>query len=521
VPLTATRLRAAEQGIPPFVWWATLALLGLLLLYGLLVPVYQAPDEPEHVDAVLLAVQARAWPLGVEMHGGVVASREVAGFAALPLVVDQAPDRADRPSFADLGDGRRSGEINQMTQHPPLYYALLGGALGTLGPSPSDTPYDTVVGVLRLWNMVLVLPLPLLAYLASRRVTARREAQVAATLFPLAIPQFVHIGSSVNNDNLLVLLCASLTVLLLVAVDEPERLAVAVGAGVVAGAALLTKGFALVTPIWIVLAYGLAWKSDRRAAWRGAVALVTALTIGGWWWVRNVAVHGVLQPYGVPLPDYRGEDFVPLLSDWLPHFASRIALRFWGSIGWFSVHLPWWLVWVATAVVVVAACVVVVASARRGRPRRHHLTMLAFPVAALLLGVAATSWDRYAARASLGGIHGRYLFGGLVCLAVVVGFGLALLLRRRLAVPAAVAVLGLTLHAMAVRRMLDHYWDAGASPGVGGQVPSMLAWSPWPPVVAAFACVLLVAAAAGLAAGAYRACVCGEPQDERARAGNR
>jgi hypothetical protein len=123
-------------------------------------------------------------------------------------------------------------------------------------------------------------------------------------------------------------------------------------------------------------------------------------------------------------------------GEWLAHFGSRMALRFWGSIGWFDVHLPWWLMWVATVLLALAVCLGGVALFRRGPSRRRQLVVLSFPLVAVALAVAATSWERYVERASLGGIHGRYLFGGWVGLAVVAGLGLARAIKTRLGPPA-------------------------------------------------------------------------------------
>ena len=67
--------------------------------------------------------------------------------------------------------------------------------------------------VMRLFNVMMLVPLPLLAWAAARRLHVGEAAAITASVVPLAVPQLLHIGSSINNDNLLVLLCSILAVL--------------------------------------------------------------------------------------------------------------------------------------------------------------------------------------------------------------------------------------------------------------------------------------------------------------------
>src|SRR5699024_4452938 len=104
-------------------------------------------------------------------------------------------------------------------------------------------------------------------------------------------------------------------------------LSTAIGLGFLAGAALLTKGFALVLPVWILAAYVLlAWRVYKRhkRQWQAAVpvmtaaatSLVTAIVVGGWWWFRNLRVYGTVQPDALPRPDAPA-DFTPDVLQWL------------------------------------------------------------------------------------------------------------------------------------------------------------------------------------------------------------
>ena len=78
----------------------------------------------------------------------------------------------------------------------------------TLVPGFDDRSFVTQVGVLRLLSAALLLPLPLLAAAAARRLGAGPPVAIAAALLPLGVPQLAHVGASLNNDVLLVLLGA-------------------------------------------------------------------------------------------------------------------------------------------------------------------------------------------------------------------------------------------------------------------------------------------------------------------------
>lgn len=80
------------------------------------------------------------------------------------------PPREDRPSFDALGGAAPdpSGPANQMVQHPPLAYWL--DALVLRLPGVGTLAWDLQVWLLRLLGIVLVLPVPFLAWAATRRL---------------------------------------------------------------------------------------------------------------------------------------------------------------------------------------------------------------------------------------------------------------------------------------------------------------------------------------------------------------
>ena len=145
----------------------------------MLYPPFTGFDETQHVDAVLSIRHGDGWPAPQEreLSEGVVAVATPVLQAAsdLPFSDDELPPRDERPSVAELGVERDSvGQLlpNQITQHPPLYYALQAGVLAAVLPGSADWPFDRTVGVLRLVSIVLMAPLPLLAWATARALRA-------------------------------------------------------------------------------------------------------------------------------------------------------------------------------------------------------------------------------------------------------------------------------------------------------------------------------------------------------------
>jgi len=478
------------RGVPRPVWLATALFGTLLAAYAVMFPTYRGPDEPQHVDLTLLVREAMAYPaLGDRfLADSVVRSMEVVRFGrdSRNLTAAAAPPPDRRPALANLEDVDADPDrINQMPQHPPLYYAAMAGATAVadaLTPGSTSTrPFDGTVGLMRVLNVLLLLPVPLLAFLVVRRLGGTAEAGLAAAILPAAIPQLAHIGSVVNNDNLLTLLAGVLTVLLVGVARGALSPARAAGVGLVAGAALLTKAFALVAPVWVGAAYLLGGRrtGSRGRAWTSlAIAAGTMLAVGGWWWIRNVIIFGRPQPGLGRLADAPAS-FQPDALWWLRRFGAWMVERFWGWFGWFDVRMP--LVAIAIAAAVVGIGVLAAAALRRRGWTAGEIALLLLPLLGIGLMVGIGAYRTYARTGITPAIQGRYLFPGVVGLAAATALGLsALPVRARRWLPLALLGGAGLMHLLAARAVIPFYWGPAVPTSVGERLRAMLAWSPWP-----------------------------------------
>lgn len=496
----------SRLGVPAAVWLLTLAFAALLACYTLVVPTYRAPDEPAHVDMVRFAAGDQPWPFtgGRELSREVTATFDVVRWAyegrdrEPPLPREAAPPRAERPSFGAAAPDSPSGQGNQMAQHPPLYYELQARVLGAAeAVSPGPWSFDQTVGFLRLTTAAMLLPLPLLAWATARRLGADTAVGVTAAAVPLGIPVLTHIGGSVSNDPLLVLLIGLCTWLAARVLTGDRSPGTAVALGVTGGAALLTKGFALFVPVWVAGVYVLgAWRARQgggslATGAGGLVALGLSATIGGPWWIRNLLVLGTVQP-SFARPPPAGPDFTPAVGDWLATAATRLNGRFWGEFGWAQASLPEPVMAGASAVVGLG---LIAAVLWRPVVIRRGAAALLVPLAGLLAILVYGAWTHYADTGAMALLNGRYLFPAVVGVAVAAGAGWGRLLgaRGRL-LPLATVAAAIGLQLLALHTVVRRYWGTAGHDSLRESVAALLAWSPWPPWVASAA----AAAAAGL-----------------------
>jgi small subunit ribosomal protein S36 len=519
---------------PPAVWLGVLLFALVGSLWTVAVPAYRAPDEAAHVDLVLYLAEGHGYPaydrrffgeeIGLDTDRHLIdltvpwprfdAADAPAG-DALPDVDDLGGTEPD--AEARRGDPRRAGfpyVYNQMPQHPPVYYEAMATVLRVerwLLPGDGLPPLERELGLLRLLNVLLVAPLPLLAWATTVRIGGGARAATVAALLPLCLPQLSHISAAVNNDNLLTLLGGVLAVSLAGVARGHRSRRTDVVVGLALGLALLTKAFALMFIPAVVAAYAVgAWTTGRRRDNARGLALsgLVAAALGAWWWIDNWVREGEPAPTTESLTRttaQRPEGFTADPVTFLWTFSGRIVSRVWAWIGFgipkFSFD-PW--VVAGASLAVAGAVAVAVITARPGRStaggmRRVDIVVAWIPVVLVTLFVARRAWGLYETTGKFAFIQGRYLFCALVAPAAVVAIGAARVLGRWAAVT--VLTLALAGQAWMLSVVVRGSWTGQ---GALGALDGMLAWSPWPAVVVALLAAAAVVTAMALAVATTR-----------------
>ncbi len=304
------------------------AFIALGLVYSLVTPIFEAPDEIYHYFFI----------------------KHLADGKGLPV---QSPENP--------------GLWRQEGSQPPLYYLI--GALATFWSDTSDaedllwrnpqanigTPLDPgnknvivhtqresfpfrstalAVHLVRLLSVLLGAGTVFLTYRLALEVFPDHEhLALGAAAINAFIPQFLFISGSVNNDNLVAPLCSLALLMMLRIVNRNWVLL-----GFVLGLACLSKlsGLGLLILTAIILIAQAYRRRSARPLVGGMIALAVAMAVAGWWYVRNWTLYG--DPTGLNMMLAvvgRGSPPSSLSELWGEFRGLRMS--FWALFGWFSI----------------------------------------------------------------------------------------------------------------------------------------------------------------------------------------
>lgn len=375
--------------------------LGLGTAYALVVPPYNAPDEPAHVNYV----------------------RELATRGTLPIL---QPGDWDAAALAELTarrfpPDRPVGALRYEGHQPPLYYALAAPLAWALGGLPERQQ----VIALRLWSLLLGLgTLWLAGRLADVLFPASRLLRLTVPAFVALLPMYLHISASVNNDALASLVVAAALYTGAVALRDPARLR-PWRLGLLGALALLTKLTAYVVVPLAMLVLALTPQRRERRAWL-AVLLPPAVALA-FWAGRNALVYGWHDPLGLArhAAIVVGQPQTEHTWRGLWRFARVTFQSFWAQFGWMGLPIDeraYLLLAAASALAALGVALWLWRALRRGQqaPFADGRQALLLGLAALLVlgAMAAYNW-------TYDQPQGRYLFAALPAWAALWCVGLA------------------------------------------------------------------------------------------------
>ncbi len=449
----------------------TFGVLGVV--YSVVTPIFEASDELWHYPVVQYIAAG---------HG---------------LPVQTLPDRP--------------GLWKQEASQPPLYYALAGwltawidtsdltavlrpnphAAIGVVAPDgninmvahdPAREAWPwrgTVLAVhlTRLLSVAMGTVTVYLTYSLGRQVFPHRpEIALVAAALNAFTPMFIFISGSVNNDNLVIPLCALALWVMIKQVardgQEPGNWRGWVGLGIIIGLATLSKvnALALLVPAALTGIVA-AWRRGPTASSNrlqsalgidGRYLFVTGLAIGcpvlaisGWWFWRNIRLYG--DPLGFSL-------FTPYFTRPVPADLAQIwsertsfLYGYWGNFGGLNLPIPQWACILLNSLLLIAAAGMVyrlwLIAYRLLRGRMRHgqyairdtwyapfplflIALWGWLIFVLWLRWTQTTWSS----------QGRLVFAAIPSYSILLAAGLAVWLPRR----SAPYILGMLVAGMAV-----------------------------------------------------------------------
>ena len=447
----ARRRGTSRVPVPLGALLVVVAILGVT--WALLVPAWQAPDEPQHfayaqslAERLALPGNAHRAPFSTSQayaDSVVGASREAFYPGAVPpdwSAQDYA--RYGAALAASAPSNSNGGGPNTAASNPPLYYLYAGLAYWVSG---SGANAFAQLYAMRLWTVALLLVSTVGGWLLAGEVLGRRRlAQLACAAVTALVPAQTFISASVNPDSLMVALWS-------LALWLGARVIVRAGArrdsfalGLVTAGAVLTKAtsYALVPAVLLALVIG--WRRQPTDERRGPVAALgpplaaLALPILAWLALASAlgrsAVNTVKPGPGAhafnvrQFLSYLWQFYLPRLSfmtrfretPGLPVYALWIR-EGWGVFGWRNVSMGdavYRALGVISGLVAIASAAILVRF-RDGR-RLSLLAFFALALLALLAGLHVTDYRAIIA-AQPAVIQGRYLLPVLPLFGLAVG----------------------------------------------------------------------------------------------------
>lgn len=409
---------------------AALLSFALSVLSAILLPYFDGPDEPRHVNSVARLVDGGGWPAPYEakMLGSTLQAMYEAGDLLPDLTSAEEPAQPDDRSDL-LGATDRPDEFRDfMVQHPPGFYAVEAAVVAAFGGG--ELRWDHAVLIMRVVSALITAAAMPFVIGFARWSTGSRSAGLVGGLLVLAIPFYPVMGGYVSNDALLITTCSAALYFSARAMRDPvARWFWMPLAGVAVAGALFTKGLALL----ILPTVGVfALVATHRRGWSvGSVATQVVLPLavamaGGWWWIHNLVTLGVVQPsqHGArPRAAEPAEGYD--LGLFLGNFFARLNATFWNRGANEAKALPDTL----EATLGIVFLVLLVAAFVWGRSRGILAVAMLFP---LLITVTLVQ-NAHTIYWNLGdpdrGIQGRYLFGAVAVFALA--FAMVWLALRR------------------------------------------------------------------------------------------
>ncbi len=399
-----------------------LILIGYLILavaYNVRTPAWQAPDEPAHYNYIAQIVADGCCPI---IEPGDWDSAYLARLTSSHF----APEMLGQLDMLEYED-----------HQPPLYY-LLASVIFRLT--------DGNITALRLFSTLLGGVAIVLTYGVGKALYPKRiPVALGAAAFVAFIPQHIAILSSINNDSLaeVVIAAAMLTAVLYLRYGRIPVWLI----GVIVGLGLVTKVNTLllvgVIPAGFVLRWWFARRHDSQPYPTGRlvrdilVFFVPVLLIASVWVTRNISVYGFPDVFGlgahnaVVADQARTADLIAQIGigNYFRRALETTFISFWGQFGWMELPLTGWMVAVILILIGIVMLGWIVSLIPAPRPATNSTTHAAvddrravWGMLILLFIAAVTQYIYY--NAEFWQLQGRYLYAGLIPLALAVSLGL-------------------------------------------------------------------------------------------------
>lgn len=468
-------------------FWLLALTLAKGIVTGIIVPLWEFPDEQAHFAQVSHYVEAGFNLSGDNLSREIYFSETVLGTLRDERGNNRYTYHPDyRPAYSVSTIGPQEAQINQIplawrsemvkqeaAQYPALFYLL--SALGYLAVYPSNLfirvfATRLVSVLLTLIAVTVTFFLGRLLFTSHHKLTSRQVDLLSFTLaFSLSFhPMFSFVSSGINNDNALNLISAVAILLTLTIFHSgiTPRRSLLLGLSLALG--LFTKPLILplIFPLTVILLW--EWYRQRRSlstqislTWP---LLLPALLCLVWFfilpWIKSG--HPPYLPESNPISPQAGLSPLTYLFGQLGRYYRETLVWYWGVFKWLGIVLPLNLIR-GIKIALVLSVLGLIKLFRSRRPLVAKSQVVNLLLISLLYLTALTVWDYFMVK-NLGfshGLQGRYFFPTLPAHLALFILGWLSLLPRRFLIPTSFIILlsFLLLHTASWFTLAHSYYD--------------------------------------------------------------
>lgn len=397
--------------------------LSLALAMVFIVPVYEEPDEPQHLDYVNFVATRHQLPnqyvegqqsLG-EGHQAPLYYVLAATFTGL-ILNDNRIDIAHIPNKKFVANGGSESAV-------PLFKHLDARIFAHI--SDRVAFYE-----LRMFSVLCALGTLLTAYAIAKPFFNEEKWRLAVVFCVATLPQFIFNSVAVSNDSLTTLLSSLVVLASLNLLRNPTSVRLAIKLGFLLGLAILSKKTALF--LAGVVAIEFLYLMAKKAAFprvllirNGLLCSALALVVASPYFIHNYLNYGELLGNRMELATVAG----PILSRsllstyFITPFIPVTAGSFIGMFGWMTFAFPIRLIAFYCLLIAIAIVGLVMQVFRRSFRNRAAAGLFLLYITGALASLVAINLH-------LNQPQGRTLFPAIVPIAVLLTLGARYLVER-------------------------------------------------------------------------------------------
>ncbi|MFH2001305.1 MAG: DUF2142 domain-containing protein [Planctomycetota bacterium] len=419
------------------------------LIWVIIIPPFQDPDEPAHFASVQhLCENGSVRPPGTshqysrELHKSMdlLKLHEIKFNSTSTFYFSKEEEKANLAKINEIPHSERnepSGDFNPAGHYPPAYYLL--GSLGYLAFYDSNI-IDRVGGV-RLISVLITSLSIMVTYLMARVFFEEDIVSVrSASCLMLFHPMYAYVGSCVNCDSMLCFVSTFYLLLQVIMVKKGVSWRLQAGICICIAIGLLTKPtFAALIPVWF-LAFFISCRRNATAKKQVLSHLLFIFTI----LITTVVLYSKLgkehlQIYlnaiemgqndqSLSFLQYMEITFLNLIRPWST-MGKRILTSYWANFGWKDSPFQFFGIYLFALGITIIAVILVITRIRKSTIPWYSeqnglisFTLLCiglFSLGIIIIGysIAHQAWES-------GNLQGRYFFPTLSLHMVLLTAGL-------------------------------------------------------------------------------------------------